>query len=104
MFVQYIISIRSGQSNLEEQLFAGISFFAASGVIYLINHLRFFDGIRDPVFALIQTVAVPVIVLSFADIAGITIWALPAIHFIAVLTIRVSRWLLFLYLRYLHCC
>ncbi|MDD4683335.1 MAG: EAL domain-containing protein [Eubacteriales bacterium] len=79
MFVQYIISIRSGQSNLEEQLFAGGAFFAASGVLYLINHLKFFDGIRDPVFALIQAVAVPFIVLSFADIAGITIWALPAI-------------------------
>jgi diguanylate cyclase (GGDEF)-like protein len=77
--VQYIVAVRPGYNSVAEMLYSSSLFFSIALLVYLINKLKFFDGVREPLFAMAQAVIIPIVILRYADIASVTVWAVPVI-------------------------
>lgn len=77
--VQYFLAIRPGYNSFLEVLYSSGLFFAVALIIYLVNRLKFFDGVREPLFAMVQAAIIPIIIFRYVDMASVTVWAIPVI-------------------------
>ncbi|NLW12372.1 MAG: diguanylate cyclase, partial [Clostridiaceae bacterium] len=77
--VQYFVAVRPGYNSMSEALYSSGLFISVALLIYLVNKLKFFEGVREPLFAMAQAAIIPIVVLRYADIASVTVWAIPVI-------------------------
>lgn len=77
--IQYFVAVKPGYNSVAEMIYSSSLFFSIALLVYLINKLKFFDGIREPLFAMAQAVIIPIVILRYADIASVTVWAVPVI-------------------------